>query len=59
MTTYQSTVSIHDAVDHFDNVNTFCCDPQVNDGMDPDVDGTATGPDVDRTGMGPDVNATG
>ena len=39
-------------------MNTFCCDPQVNNEMDPDVDGTAIGPDADWTRMGPDVNAT-
>jgi hypothetical protein len=58
ITTHQSAASIHDDVDHFDDVNTFCCDSQVNDGMDLDVDGTVIGPDVDRTGMGPDDNVT-
>ena len=57
MTTYQSAASIRDDVDHFDNVNIFCCDSQVNDGMDPDVDGTAIGPDGERSGLGPDVKA--
>ena len=57
MTTYQNAASIHDNVDHFDDVNIFCCDSQVNDGMDLDVDGTSIGPDAERSGLCPDVKA--
>ena len=55
MTTDESAMTIHDDVDHLDDVNTFelaldlCCEPQVDDRMCPDVDGTRMSPDVNAT----------